>query len=398
VLRFGVFELDRSTRELRRQGVLLDLNGKALDLLRVLLEARGSWVTRESIVATVWGEGNLVSDASINQVVLKIRRALRDSAKAPAFIEGRRQQGYRFIFPVAEEVARLTRPVPAPRPGVAEHESERVVEDQPGPQLAKPDATTSRRPRTATVAGVAAFVLTSVALVAMVTTQPFGVDETDISFAAAPSTAPQELRRLGLTVLNADKSTWVQRPGGLTLRTERGDFWRKEDDPVLPPKNIVAKPVRSKWFVAATELVGFAASSPTQQAGLVVLEGDERGNYARLTAAHSADCPSSLAVQKVLEIRDTLYRKSEVVCLDGPTDRIWLEIERRGDEFHFRYKTGEEFWDWRDLETEPDELQLGQRYVGLSAFQGITSHDRQPRDQEPVEATFTRLMLSPSRP
>ena len=372
MLRFGVFELDRSTRELRRHGVLLDLNGKALDLLRVLVEARGSWVTRETIVATVWGEGNLVSDASINQVVLKIRRALRDSAKAPVFIEGRRQQGYRFIFPVAEE-------------------------EQPGPQLAKPIPARSRRPRTALVAGVAAFVLVSVVLVAMATTRPFGVDETDISFATV-STAPTELSRLGLTVLNEDKGTWVDRPGGLTLRTERGDFWRKEDDPVLPPKNIVAKPVRSKWFVAATELVGFAASSPTQQAGLVVLEGDERGNYVRLTAGHNPACASSLQVQKVLEIRDTLYRKSETACLDGPIERIWLQIERRGDQFHFRYKTGEEFWDWRDLETEPDELQLGQRYVGLSAFQGITSHDRQPRDQEPVEATFTRLILSPSRP
>ena len=382
MLRFGVFELDRSTRELRRHGVLLDLNGKAIDLLLVLAEARGRWVTRESIVATVWGEGNLVSDASINQVVLKIRRALRDSAKAPAFIEGRRQQGYRFIFPVAEEAVPRPAPPPAPTPV----------------PLAPQAAASSRRPRTAVVAAVAAFVLVSVVLVAMATTGPFGVGETDLSFATASSTAPPELRRLGLTVLNEDSRTWVNRPGGLTLRTERGDFWRKEDDPVLPPKNIVAKPVRSKWFVAATELVGFAAASPTQQAGIVVLEGDERGNYVRLTAGHNPACASSLQVQKVLEIRDTLYRKSETACLDGPIERIWLQIERRGDQFHFRYKTGEEFWDWRDLETEPDELQLGQRYVGLSAFQGITSHDREPRDQEPVEATFTRLILSPSRP
>ena len=379
MIRFGVFELDRSTRELRRHGALLDLNGKALDLLLLLVEARGRWVTRETIVETVWGPGNLASDASINQVVLKIRRALHESARSPLFIEGRRHHGYRFIFPVADEA-----PVVEPRPPA----------DEPAEV---PVAAPLWHRRSVAIGAGAGFLLLSLSLIAAVTMQP-SLGETDIAFAAGSPTTRSQLRGLGLAVLNYDEASWVDRPGGLTLRTERGDFWRKEDDPVLPPKNIVAKPVRSKWFVAATELVGFAASSPTQQAGIVVLENDERGNYARLTAVHSRDCPSSLQVQKVLEIRDTLYRKSEVACLDGPIERIWLQIERRGDEFRFRYKTGEEFWNWRDLETEPDMLQLGQRYVGLSAFQGITSHDRQPRDQEPVEATFTRLILSPSRP
>ena len=368
VFRFGLYALDPSKRQLRRQGTSVDLNGKALDLLVLLVEARGDWVPREAIVEGVWGEGNLVSDASINQVVLKVRRALRESARSPHFIESRRHQGYRFICPIVEEG------------GVAE----------PPPRA----AARSWQPRPFLVGAVLA--LTAV-LVAAITMRPPVVADGETSFVGS-ATTPAELERLGFAILNPDEGTWVGRTDGLTLRTERGDFWRKEDDPILPPKNVVVKAVRSKWYVAVTELVGLEATSDTQQAGLVVLEDDAQGNYVRLTAGYDGGCPGSVRVQKVLEIRDTHYRKSETACLPDRPERIWLQIERRGDEFSFRYKTGEEFWHWRDLGTAPDELQLGQRYVGLSAFQGITSPDRQPRDQPPVNATFTRLILEPSRP
>jgi TolB-like protein/tetratricopeptide (TPR) repeat protein len=96
--RFGDFVLDLSAYELRRQGRRLRIERQPMELLRFLVERHGELVTREEIVERLWGRDVFVAvDTSVNTVVRKIRRALRDSADTPRFIQTIQGKGYRFI-------------------------------------------------------------------------------------------------------------------------------------------------------------------------------------------------------------------------------------------------------------------------------------------------------------
>lgn len=115
-VRFGTFEADLESRELRRDGRRVKLQGKAFDLLAVLLRKPGGFVTREELERELWPEGTYVDfEHGLNSVVRKLREALGDDAHAARYVETVPRQGYRFIAPVA--------PVgvsPAPIAGAAE--------------------------------------------------------------------------------------------------------------------------------------------------------------------------------------------------------------------------------------------------------------------------------------
>jgi cholera toxin transcriptional activator len=99
--RFGVFEADAATGELRRQGVRVRLNAQPFQVLLMLLERPGSLVTREEISRELWPEGTFVDyDHGVNSAVNRIREALGDTAGSPRFIETLARRGYRFIAPV----------------------------------------------------------------------------------------------------------------------------------------------------------------------------------------------------------------------------------------------------------------------------------------------------------
>jgi Tol biopolymer transport system component/DNA-binding winged helix-turn-helix (wHTH) protein len=104
--RFGVFELDVRTGELRKHGVRLKLQQQPLQVLSILLECAGDIVTRDDIQKRLWPEdvyGDF--DNSINSSIRKLRDALGDDADSPRFIETLPRRGYRFIAPVSEESA-----------------------------------------------------------------------------------------------------------------------------------------------------------------------------------------------------------------------------------------------------------------------------------------------------
>ena len=66
---FGRFQLLPHRRELRADGLALDLGSRAFDVLMVLIEARGGLVTKDEIMARVWPdtvveENNLVVQIS----------------------------------------------------------------------------------------------------------------------------------------------------------------------------------------------------------------------------------------------------------------------------------------------------------------------------------------------
>jgi TolB-like protein/DNA-binding winged helix-turn-helix (wHTH) protein/Flp pilus assembly protein TadD len=111
-LRFGVFEVDLRSGELRKHGVRLRLQEQPFQVLAMLLERPGETVTREELRKRLWTAETFVDfDHGVNKAVNRIRDALGDSATSPRFVETVARRGYRFIADVAvAEGAPLARP------------------------------------------------------------------------------------------------------------------------------------------------------------------------------------------------------------------------------------------------------------------------------------------------
>lgn len=99
--RFGVFELDLRSAELRRDGVRVKLQEQPFRLLAALVQRPGEIVTREELRQTLWPSEFVDFDQSLNAAVRKLRTALDDSAENPRFVETLARRGYRFIAPVS---------------------------------------------------------------------------------------------------------------------------------------------------------------------------------------------------------------------------------------------------------------------------------------------------------
>src|SRR5258708_15955282 len=105
LVRFGIYEVDLRTSELRKQGRKIRLQEQPCRILAILLEQRGEVVTREEIRKGLWSDDTFVDfDHSLNTAIMRLREALSDSSDNPRFIETLPRHGYRFIAPV-EEVA-----------------------------------------------------------------------------------------------------------------------------------------------------------------------------------------------------------------------------------------------------------------------------------------------------
>src|SRR6266852_8579593 len=101
IVRFGVFELDLSAGELRKNGVKLRLQEQPFQVLAMLLERAGEVVTREDLRQQLWPSDTFVDfDHSLNTAINKVREALGDSASSPRYVETLARRGYRFIAPV----------------------------------------------------------------------------------------------------------------------------------------------------------------------------------------------------------------------------------------------------------------------------------------------------------
>ena len=101
-IRFGVFEVDLRSGELRKQGIRLRLQEQPFQILVLLLERPGEVVTRDDLRHRLWPDGTFVDfEHSLNAAIKRLRAALGDSADNPRFIETLHRRGYRFIVPVA---------------------------------------------------------------------------------------------------------------------------------------------------------------------------------------------------------------------------------------------------------------------------------------------------------
>ncbi len=113
IVRFGVFEANLETGELRKNGVKVPLQGQPFQVFATLMEHSGGLVTRDELRQKVWPEDTFVDfDHALNTAITKIRIALGDDADNPRFVETLPRRGYRFI-------GRVSKPSPGELPATA---------------------------------------------------------------------------------------------------------------------------------------------------------------------------------------------------------------------------------------------------------------------------------------
>jgi Tol biopolymer transport system component/DNA-binding winged helix-turn-helix (wHTH) protein len=129
VVRFGAYEADLLSGELRKSGIRLKLQDRPFQILAILLEHPGLVVTREQLQKRLWPEDTFVDfEHGLNTAINKLRDALSDEADNPRFIETLPKRGYRFIAPVSASasprahlhaVAPVNVPTPFPSPATS---------------------------------------------------------------------------------------------------------------------------------------------------------------------------------------------------------------------------------------------------------------------------------------
>ncbi len=106
--RFGAFLLDATSYRLRRDGEVVALSPKIIDLLLYFVARPSVLVTKEELFKALWPDV-AVTDNALTQAVSELRQALRDDPANPRFIQTVARRGYRFIAPVTPDI-----PAPAP--------------------------------------------------------------------------------------------------------------------------------------------------------------------------------------------------------------------------------------------------------------------------------------------
>jgi TolB-like protein/Flp pilus assembly protein TadD len=110
IIRFGDFELDDQSLELRKNGTPERIQHQPARVLAFLLNHRGALVTREQIRLAIWGQDTFVDfEQGLNFCIRQIRLALRDQAEHPLFVETLPRLGYRFVAQIEKSENRELR-------------------------------------------------------------------------------------------------------------------------------------------------------------------------------------------------------------------------------------------------------------------------------------------------
>jgi DNA-binding winged helix-turn-helix (wHTH) protein len=116
-IRFGVFELDAHSGELRKQGVKIKLQEQPFQILLVLLEQAPELVTKEELQKRIWPADTFVDfDTGLYNAIKKLREALGDEAGTPRYVETVPKRGYRFIAPFNRSLPDHEVPEPVSQP------------------------------------------------------------------------------------------------------------------------------------------------------------------------------------------------------------------------------------------------------------------------------------------
>ena len=134
---FEDFVLDSDRRELRAGGTIVPIEPQAFDLLVYLIENRDRVISKDDLIASVWG-GRIVSDSTLDSRINAVRKALGDSGRAQRLIRTIARKGVRFVDEVRQEARGPTDghsadPLPPPitdRPSIAVLPFENLSEDR----------------------------------------------------------------------------------------------------------------------------------------------------------------------------------------------------------------------------------------------------------------------------
>lgn len=99
-LTFGPHRFEPQSARLWSGGSEIRLTPKSAAVLSVLVQHAGQPVTKQELFAAVWGN-TVVSDDALVTCIQELRKALKDDARTPSYIETRHRSGYRFVAPVA---------------------------------------------------------------------------------------------------------------------------------------------------------------------------------------------------------------------------------------------------------------------------------------------------------
>jgi tetratricopeptide (TPR) repeat protein/DNA-binding winged helix-turn-helix (wHTH) protein len=101
IYRVGDIEIDPARNCLRRQDKEWTLRQKSFQVLLYLLEHRDRLVTKEELLEVIWA-GAAVTDDTLVQIIVELRKTLGDDARHPQFIRTIPKIGYHFIGAVSE--------------------------------------------------------------------------------------------------------------------------------------------------------------------------------------------------------------------------------------------------------------------------------------------------------
>jgi DNA-binding winged helix-turn-helix (wHTH) protein/tetratricopeptide (TPR) repeat protein len=197
LLRFGPFELDPASEEVRRSGLVLRLPPQPFRILLLLTRHAGEVVSRDDIHAAIWGDGTYVDfEHGINSAIRQIRFVLGDHAEAPRYVRTLPRRGYQFIGSV-ERIARPGEIVP-------------VVEAAPPPVVvaAPPVPSTKQRRMTARISAIATAATLAVATMLALIAQ--SQRSTEMVHASSHRIAVLPFRRLGPVIKGLDERSFAE--------------------------------------------------------------------------------------------------------------------------------------------------------------------------------------------
>jgi DNA-binding winged helix-turn-helix (wHTH) protein/TolB-like protein len=152
---FGEFRLDVDKHRLLRDGEIVALTPKAVEILSVLIRRRGELVEREELMSSVWGDV-AVEDGNLTVTISMLRKALGEDNNGRKFIETVPRLGYKFVADIREVIEQ------EPTLIVEKHTAGRIVIDEEislgrrsAGVVAEPLLLSRKRARTIPIAAVA---------------------------------------------------------------------------------------------------------------------------------------------------------------------------------------------------------------------------------------------------
>jgi len=97
--RFGNIDVDFDACVVRRKGAAVDLTPLEFKVLSALIHARGRLLTRDQLIAEVWGHGVSITDRVVDNHIMNLRRKLEENPAQPRYLVSARGLGYRFENP-----------------------------------------------------------------------------------------------------------------------------------------------------------------------------------------------------------------------------------------------------------------------------------------------------------